>query len=726
MEADLRKHGATLAQSFAQSSHALEKVRDAVDQLPKDAQLDFTHRMETNQPQATPELNQVATALRQQLDTWTKMVQGLGRGYLANAIQDYMGHIWGNYPEWKAGQNALLTQKEMQDRAKAAAQGKVPLLGSKDFMKERTFPTQQEGIKAGLIPTTYNPVDLQLLKLREMQKFYHGTTLADTMKQTGIARWVPAGQERAAYDAGLTPLTDRVFQPRLTGEANPAGFGRLEPGNYYAPEPAARLFNNYMSRGLAGQSVIFDTLRAAGNGLNKLQLGISGFHATFVTLDTMKSQVALGLQQIMRGSFGKGALSIGTGLTPYSLIDTLRAGKNLHNAWLDPANATPKWQALAQRLNEGGGRVSMDQFYRSNASGPLLRNLGDLKNPSSILGRALQTYTDQPTMIRKVLNGSVQLAGRVIETISEPLMGHMVPRAKLGVFAKMAEDWQDAHPAATPEERSAAMIKAWDSVDNRLGQMVYDNVFWNKIQKDMAFITTRSVGWNLGTIRELGGGVVDSAKLIKDVAQGKAPEFTSRMAYTIAMPIVTALYGSILNYMATGKPPESLLDYFFPQTGTKTPAGEPERRNIPGYEKDVLEYSRAPVQTLLNKVNPLAETLMELHKNQDYYGGIIRDPHRDPAIPAYADYLLNQAIPFSLRGFMRLHEEKANYQDQALAFWGFQPAPKSITQPQVGEAYQQKQEGQQYRRREREPGRIHFFLSRPRAAPAEETADADQ
>ena len=94
------------------------------------------------------------------------------------------------------------------------------------------------------------------------------------------------------------------------------------------------------------------------------------------------------------------------------------------------------------------------------------------------------------------------------------------------------------------------MTKAWDSVDNRMGQLVYDNLFWNKTLKDLAFISTRSVGWNLGSVREIGGGGVDAVKAVADMARGRKPELTTRMAYTIAMPIITALYGAILTLYA--------------------------------------------------------------------------------------------------------------------------------------------------------------------------------
>jgi hypothetical protein len=43
----------------------------------------------------------------------------------------------------------------------------------------------------------------------------------------------------------------------------------------------------------------------------------------------------------------------------------------------------------------------------------------------------------------------------------------------------------------------AAMRKVWDSVDNRMGQMVYDNLFYERAVKDIALITFRAYGWQL-------------------------------------------------------------------------------------------------------------------------------------------------------------------------------------------------------------------------------------
>jgi len=98
--------------------------------------------------------------------------------------------------------------------------------------------------------------------------------------------------------------------------------------------------------------------------------------------------------------------------------------------------------------------------------------------------------------------------------------------------------------------------------------------------------TVRSVGWNLGTLRELGGGVMDMRKAIANKATGKHWEFTHRMAYTASLPIVTGLMGGFINYMYTGQRPEG-IDYWFPRTGHKDEFGRDERISIPSYMKDL-------------------------------------------------------------------------------------------------------------------------------------------
>lgn len=52
-----------------------------------------------------------------------------------------------------------------------------------------------------------------------------------------------------------------------------------------------------------------------------------------------------------------------------------------------------------------------------------------------------------------------------------PILEYIVPRQKLGVFADMASrELEKLGPAADAATTREALRKAWDSVDNRMGQ----------------------------------------------------------------------------------------------------------------------------------------------------------------------------------------------------------------------------------------------------------------
>lgn len=713
MELMLRKHGSEAALAYQRAYINLRHVRNAFDLMKKDDLIEFTDRMETGKPQPTPQLQEVADTLRSILDDWSAKIQGMGKGYLSRAIDDYMGHIWGNHREWVAGQPAP-HPSQMSGPANASAQGKSPLMGSRNYLKQRRFPTQKEGIQAGLVPVTYNPIDLQLLKIRELQKGYYGEKLADNMKQTGMAIWVPKVDQPEAERRGYTKLDDRVFQPQLYGVS---AIGPISPGDYYAIEPQARLFNRYMSAGIAGKSIWYDMARVAGNALNSMQLAWPGFHTSFVTMDTANSRFALGLQQIAHGQPIKGAANVAQSVVPgVAMARALVSGTRLRSALIDPSTATPEYRQLADDHIMGGGRINMDSFYNSSASGSFIHQWKDF-TPKHVASEVAQMYRDTPPGWRKLVTPPLQIAFRSLDTIMHPLMGLMVPRAKLGVFAEQAKAWHDANPAATPEQRAQAMTTIWDNVEDRLGQMTYDNIFWHKALKDISHLMFRSVGWNLGTVRAGAGALVDTAQLIADSARMRRPEFTGRMAYGISQFANTAILGAMLTYLFTGRGPQSWLDYFFSPTGGETSDGSPERVATPGYTKDWIEWARDPVQTALNKVHPAVSLLNQIRTNRDYYGGIIADPERDENIPAtYGDFIVNTLLPFTVTGYHKLSTEGASEAAKTLSLLGFQPAPKSIVAPEKGDAFRHRDDLKAFKRRNKEHGRFHIFTSDPEAS----------
>ena len=324
----------------------------------------------------------------------------------------------------------------------------------------------------------------------------------------------------------------------------------------------------------------------------------------------------------------------------------------------DPEDLRPLGNLDADAIQAAGGRVKMDDFYRNttvNAFKQAIRRNDAWGATKAFL----------PT---------------ILDRVSAPIFEQLVPRQKLGVFFDMAKDWLAKNPDADLEAKRAGLGKLWDSVDNRMGQLVYDNVFWNRALKDGLMATVRSVGWNLGTFRELGGGLFD----LRDVARGKP--VTDRTAYLIALPMVAATYGALLNYAYTGKPPETLKDAFYPRTGRTRSDGSPDRVSLPTYMKDVYAYGEDlgnfarygtdPTQTLRNKATPLLGVVGDMLSNQDYFGAAIRNPSA-PAVQQIgqeADFLWKQVEPFSVSNYL----QQAKVQGAKPSIWGYLTSPSMV------------------------------------------------
>jgi hypothetical protein len=223
---------------------------------------------------------------------------------------------------------------------------------------------------------------------------------------------------------------------------------------------------------------------------------------------------------------------------------------------------------------------------------------------------------------------------------------------------------------------------------NRMGQLIYDNLFWNKITKDLGMISVRSLGWNLGTFRELGGGAFDIVKQPIKAVKGERPELTYRASYTIALPLVIGILGAITQYLFTGKGPDEIKDYFFPKTGKLDKNGDPERMSLPSYMKDLYHYYTKPGQTLINKLNPAIHLVAEMLQNKDFYGVKIRNED-DPMITQAKDLLAHGVKgfePFASRNIRREMElTKEPGIREVTPFFGVTPAPGGINKTKAEE-----------------------------------------
>jgi hypothetical protein len=317
---------------------------------------------------------------------------------------------------------------------------------------------------------------------------------------------------------------------------------------------------------------------------------------------------------------------------------------------------------MVDLLRQAGGRARMDPVYQTQ----ITRNMMRAFRSGNIGG------------------GLIRAPFAAAELISKPILEGLVPRMKLGVFMNMAQsELARLGPAASRLEKRRVAAEVWNSVENRMGEIAYDNLFWDRRAKDTAMILTRSVGWNIGSLREIGGGLADTVVQAGKLFKGQRPELTQRMAYTLlGLPLVTGIMGSTLNYAMTGEPPKSLKDCFFPRTGGFDEEGNPNRLSLPTYIKDVYHFATEPGRTLANKLHPLVGMVADMLLNKDYYGTEIRHAD-DPIVKQVmqeAGFAAKQFLPFTARSVAQMRQDQEPLSHQALSMAGFNKAPKSVTQ----------------------------------------------
>jgi hypothetical protein len=457
--------------------------------------------------------------------------------------------------------------------------------------------------------------------------------------------------------------------------------GLVTLGHYYMPEGAATVLTNYLSPGLQRFGVIRN-LRTMSNVLNAAQLGLSAFHAGFTSIDAAVSTWALGLKNISEGKILTGAKRILT--SPLAPVANYYVGKAVQKSMLDPKwtgelkilgvrhQLSPTGQARIEEIGklavQAGLRATVDPFWKTQ----ITRNMIRAWNEGGVRGYA---------------GTALRLPFAISEQLMRPILEFLVPRQKLGVFAGMARNAMDRlGPNADINAVRDAMARAADATEDRMGQMTYDNLFYNRIVKDAALMGFRAYGWTYGKYRSLLGGVSDTLRTPARIAKGE-PLLTDRMAYLIALPMMTAAIGSTINYLLTGEPPQDWRDAFMPRTGKFDANGNAQRISPPTYVKDFLsDWHDAPnlkkmLGSFYHKLNPWISVGVDIVRNADFYNTRIYNEN-DPALKQMADgvlHVLKSAAPFSVTGAVKLSESNPQPTDYVLPFFGFVPAKAALT-----------------------------------------------
>lgn len=579
--------------------------------------------------------------------------------------------------------------------------------GRAGFLKNRYWELFSDAVlKGGFEPLTTNFVEMWMTDRYNKQKFIMKHTLVNQMRDLGLTRYYKYSEKLKAYHEGYIPINDGALDHYVPKTK----LKKLEDGTYkevevkdkdtgepvmerrqtYIPIDSGIVFNNYLSKGLS-QYPIYRGMRMLGNTLNQIQLGMSAFHLAFTTQDAIISRASLGIQTILGGikdsdfkQMVRGAKLLGS--TPVSGATTILKGDVLKQMALHPEQPLNNWRSLVRKtLMKNISDPQMSKMIED-----VVKSGGRFKSDGVYFNRFTEKFKQDfvnDRLVRAIFHG----VGSVPELIAKPIMEMIVPRQKLGVFMEMARELENQRNAKgwSDVQFRENLQKAWDSVDNRMGQMIYDNLFWHKVIKDIGFGSIRSLGWNLGTIREIGGGLYDwGLQTSNAFRKGRQFQITPRMAYVVALPMVIAMEGAVIGYLS-GNPPQELKDYFFPKLSNGT------RVSLPSYMKDVSAvYQQGITKTALHKLHPTLSILADMLQNEDYYGYEITPNYASlpEKIKDWLSYLETQTMPFSARNLMQFSGKQGGWKDLIkaitsgkttreglMSFFGVTPAPKYIT-----------------------------------------------
>jgi hypothetical protein len=391
-----------------------------------------------------------------------------------------------------------------------------------------------------------------------------------------------------------------------------------------------------------------------------------------------------------------------------------RLGKKGADVYLDRSPGSQHTRQLVDLITRAGGRMvgkehAADYNYSAMGNFWTAFQRGALKKELRESAGRLGNYKDPVGILKEPFT----LVGKTMEAIAYPLFVKYIPAIKNGAAMSLLSDWLKANPAATYDQQLAMARKIWDSIDNRFGEMVQDNLFWDNTLKQVAQTSMRSFSWNLGTVREIGGGVAGLRK--PSQFSISSPNFNPKMGYTLALPIGTGVAAMVYQYLKTPgwmpgqNMPQSFGDTQHPLTGGMSPGfggrGEVlERAQLPGYMKDVYGWWSDPKAEASNKIATLPKMAWQTLQNEDYQGHLIRNPD-DPILKQIGEYFqwVERSLgggPISVRTLLKGQKTGSNI-SAAESMMGIRPAPSYAQDPEGYERGMSKVYTERWKREER-------------------------
>lgn len=613
-----------------------------------------TTKLQWSQTDGMPPLDKVADLIRRGLDSARQEINETS-GKFEFFLKNYIPHMYSNVGRAEAYAAAWWDAKK--------AQGGGNLEGTTSYFKQREYDFVSDALAAGLQLKTTNPIRLSLMRIEQMKRYSMAHKMFNHLTEdpnTGVTL-IPEGD---AVPVGYDKMSDRIFDKQSMGK-----------GAYYAPKSVARVFNNFVSQGLAGKGVVpiidlslYDAMRGVGNLANQFQLSFSLFHGVETAMNSIFTAQSVAFQKAFnQRNFGAAALELMK--SPMAPFTDLMSGSRVMLNYADPTKALD-YADISNAIERVNGRIDVDPEFRLRSWEHFNENWNQAKN----------AYRKPQERLLAGAKAAMNLVGSSLQLMSYPLMNVWVPRLKMGAFMREANQVFSENVGQPDDVIQHELQKRWDSIDNRFGEVVYDNLFMSKVTRDILGMTMRSPGWNIGTFREGFGGAADLANSVKNTAVNRQPfKLSTRSAYVMSMLASTALFGAAYTYMHTGQMPEG-ADYFFPRDGSSDAEGHPNRVFPKNYTYDFISMAHDPLATMWHKTSPTISTMNDIIQNKNYFGRQVRDPGDTPlaqakSVIAYAASTSMTPFTFQNKKESSLRGSNSQWQS-ALAIM---PAPKYIS-----------------------------------------------
>lgn len=403
-------------------------------------------------------------------------------------------------------------------------------------------------------------------------------------------------------------------------EPHPVMPKHMRAGEWYLPQQEAAMLNNFISRDLIRATSLGRGLMDAKNMYTQIELGVSGFHGATIAQETLASRTGLIFQQLVNGD-DEGLKHT---LDPRNIISI---PKLLKEYMADPKVAdTPEFK---QRLTA--------------ALGPKASGMADLVD-AYFKGGSILTRDEglKPKVLERIRRGEwgavVRLPGEVVGKTTEYLFETIIPNAKFTQFALeymhninnvYAGRIKDGTMTVNDVQRLTAR-----RVENRFGEMNWENFFLPRTVKTALQLMFRSPTWSYGTWANIAGAGPEQFTEIRNaLREGRRPKLEGKMAWLFGVIVAhvaeSVLIGYAMTY-ATGQDlrPKSFFDYAFPKISAVS------RLRVPGYLNEPISlYESAkkgpfymPTEYMKNKLQGMIGKASEIWHNKGYYGEQIWNP----------------------------------------------------------------------------------------------------